>query len=262
MIRFRHLSWIGIPLGLFATLLASGFLSQSSCGQTSPPPGTSDMERAVALLNDARRHFQDVWDYECTVIKRERVNGQLVPDSLMVMKIRERPFSVYLFCLAPDSEKGQEVCYVAGRNNGMMRVHPAGLLGIIGFVSIDPYDPRAFKENRHPITEAGIGNLLEATARYWEIERRGNQTRVRITDDSFQGRPCTRIETIHPDRNAGRFYAYRCVLCLDNASHLPVHAAAYDWPRPGGPPTGDLLEWYGYLDFRCNVGLGDAAFNH
>ena len=268
MTQFRRVSWIGIPLwccgpvGLLAALLAGGILSQSTCGQTASPTGTSDLERACTLLNEARRRFHDVQDYECTVVKRERVNGALLPESLMFMKIRERPFSVYLFGLAPDSEKGQEVCYVTGRNKGMMRVHPAGLLGIIGFVSVDPYDPRAFKENRHPITEAGIGNLLEATARYWEMERRGNQTLARITDDSFQGRPCTRIETIHPDRNAGRFYAYRCVLCLDNVTHLPVHAAAYDWPRPGGPSGGDLLEWYGYLDIRCNVGLGDAAFNH
>lgn len=249
-------------VGLLAVLLAMGTLSEKARGQAASPAGSIGMEQAVALLDEARRHFQAVRDYECTLIKQERVHGELLPESVLVMQVRNRPFSVYLRCLAPCSGRGQEVCYVAGRNQGMMRVHPVGLLGIVGFVSVDPRDPRAFKENRHPITEAGMGNLLEATARYWEMERRSNKTQVRITEDQFNGRLCIRIVTVHPDRNSGSFYAYRCVLCLDKLTHLPIHAEAYDWPHPGGTPAGDLLERYSYLDIRCNVGLEDAAFNH
>jgi Protein of unknown function (DUF1571) len=107
-----------------------------------------------------------------------------------------------------------------------------------------------------------MGNLLEATARYWEIERRLNKTQVQITEDHFNGRLCTRIVTVHPDRNSGSFYAYRCVLCLDKLTHLPIHAEAFDWPQAGGTPGGELLERYSYLDIRCNVGLEDAVFNH
>ncbi len=154
-----------------------------------------------------------------------------------------------------------QVCYVAGRNRGMMRVHPAGLFGIFGFVSVDPHDPRAFERNRHCITDAGIGTLLEGTARYWEMERRLNKTHVRITDDVLYGRPCTRIETSHPDRNAGSFYGYRCVLWLDKETLLPGGSETYDWPR-GHAQDGELLESYRYLGLRCNVGLSDAVFRH
>jgi hypothetical protein len=143
-----------------------------------------------------------------------------------------------------------------------MRVRPAGLLGLLGFVSVDPHDPRAFERNRHSVTEAGVGNLLESTARYWERERRLGKTLVSITDDALGGRACTRIETTHPDRGAGPFYGYRCVLWLDKATHLPAGAETYDWPRPGGPAGGDLLERYRYLDLRCNVGLGEGTFTH
>jgi hypothetical protein len=178
----------------------------------------------------------------------------------MTMKVRNDPLSVYLRCDSPDADKGMEVCYVAGRDRGMMRVHPNGLLGIIGFVSLDPRDPRAFEKNRHCITEAGLGNLLESTARYWDMERHSNKTQVRITDDTLGGRACTRIETIHPDRNAGSYYGYRCVLWLDKATHFPAGAETYDWPRLGSPAGGDLLECYRYFDLRCNLGLGDDSF--
>ncbi len=135
-----------------------------------------------------------------------------------------------------------------------MRVHVTGVLGILGFLSVDPHDPRAFEKNRHCITEAGLGNLLESTARYWDMERRLNKTVVHITDDKLGGRACTRIETIHPDRDGGAFYGYRCVLWLDKATHLPAGAETYDWPRRGGSEGGDLLEWY--------IGLDDEMFAH
>jgi hypothetical protein len=220
------------------------------------------MDQAIALLSEARLHFRNVRDYECRLVKLERVNGALLPEAVMTMKARNQPFSVYFRCESPSEDKGLEVCYVDGRNRGMMRVHPTGMLGILGYFSVDTRDPRAFEKNRHCITEAGLGNLLESTANYWEMERRLNKTLVHITDDAVGGRASTRIETVHPDRSAGSFYGYRCVLWLDKTTHLPVGAETYDWPRTGGPAGGDLLESYRYLDLRCNVGLGDATFSH
>jgi hypothetical protein len=218
------------------------------------------MDQAIALLNEARHQFQNVHDYQCLSVNRERVHGTLLPESVVVMKVRNNPFSVYLRYESPASEKGMEVCYVEGRNGGMMRVHPAHILGILGFWSVDPHDSRAFEKSRHCITEAGLGNLLESTAHYWEIERRLNKTLVVIRDEEVAGRACTRIETIHPDRHAGSFYGYRCVLWLDKATHFPVGAETYDWPRNGDPEGGDLLESYRFLEIRCNVGLSDKTF--
>jgi hypothetical protein len=267
MARQYHSSYPLNParLGLIVLvleLLGQMALVQGARGQSVAASQPQGMDQAIVLLNEARRQFQSVRDYECRLMKRERVNGALLPVCTMTMKVRNQPFSVYLRCESPEEDKGQEVCYVAGRNQGMMRVHPTGLLGIVGFVSIDPRDPRAFARNRHCITEAGLGNLLESTARYWEMERRLNKTQVRITDEELAGRAATRIETVHPDRGAGSFYGYRCVLWLDNATHLPLGAETYDWPRSGGPQGGDLLESYYYLDLRCNTGLDDAAFSH
>jgi hypothetical protein len=219
------------------------------------------MEQAIALLTEARHAFQNVRDYECRLSKRERVNGELLPESIMTMRVRNEPLAIYLRCEAPEADKGLEVCYAEGRNQGKMRVHGVGWRGIVGFVSLDPRDPRALEKSRHCITEAGLGHLLESTARYWDKERRLNKTLLSITDDELDGRSCTRIETVHPKRDPDCYYGYRCLLWLDKATHLPLGAETYDWPS-SGCPEGDLLESYRYSNLRCNLALGDEDFSH
>jgi hypothetical protein len=243
---------------LLAVLLAQFASAQQENEPTSGTNPLQNMDRAIALLNEARQHFRLIRDYECRLFKLENVKGSLLPDSVLIMKVRNEPFSIYLRCEGPSADRGLEVCYVAPHDT--MRVHPTGALSAFGFFTIDLRDSRAFEKNRHSITEAGLGNLLEATARYWDLERRLNKTLVKITDEEIGGHACTRIETIHPDRSAGPFYAYRCVLWLDKATHLPAGAEAYDLPRPGGPEGGGLLEAYRFLDLRCNIGLDDATF--
>lgn len=244
-------------LFLVAAFVGSHGLVSRAAAQAPPPSG---MDQAIALLTEARERFKSVRDYECRLIRRERVNGKVLPENTMFMKARNNPFSVYLRCERPESDKGLEVSYVESRNQGMMRVHLAGMLGMFGFWSVDTHDPRVYEKNRHCVTEAGLGHLLESTARFWEMERRLNKTVVRIADEELAGQPCIRIETIHPDPAAGNFYGYRCVLWLSKVTHLPAGAETYNWPRRGGPAEGDLLESYRYVDLRCNVGLGDECF--
>jgi hypothetical protein len=189
------------------------------------------------------------------------MGGGLPPDNVMEMKVRTQPFSVYLRWLQPRAEAGQEVCYVAGRNDGKMRVRPKGVLGAVGFVSLDPTDPRARQTSRRNITEAGIGNLIERFAKSWEIERRLNQSQVRVADYEYNRRRCTRVEIIHPTNPQGQFVYYRSVLYFDQETHLPIRLECYDWPRQPNDP-GDLVEIYSFANMRINVGLGDEVFNH
>ena len=242
-------------------ILASFVLGNAAYAQ----PGGADqasMDKAIELITKARQRFQSVRDYECKLIKQERVNYTLLPEGTAIMKVRNNPYSIYLRIESPDADRGLEVCYVANKNRGKMRVHPNGLFGIFGFVSLDTRDPRALEKNRHCITEAGLGNLLDSTAKFWAMERRLNKTQVEIADDVINGRACTRIVTVHPDRNAGFFYGYRCVLWLDKETSLPVGAETYDWPRRGGSAAGDLVERYRFVDIRCNIGLNDNVFDH
>jgi len=178
------------------------------------------------------------------------------------MKIRTQPFSVYLRWLKPTELAGQEACYVAGRNDGMMRVHSTGLLGVVGFVSIDPKDPRALEHSRHSITEAGVGNLLDRFGSRWEMERQWNGTKVTVGEYMYNKRRCARVETVHPANPGQRYIFYRSVLYFDKEHHLPIRVENYDWPHAGGDPRGDLAESYSYADLKLNVNLPDVLFNH
>jgi hypothetical protein len=226
-----------------------------------PPQQTSPMDAPLRLIHEAQKAYQNVRDYTCLLIKRERINGRLPPNNVIEMKVRAQPFSVYLRWREPRTEAGQEVCYVAGKNDGKMRVHPKGLLGsFAGWVSLDPNDPRARQTSRRNITEAGIGNMIDRFARAWENERRlPQETRVQVADYEYNRRRCTRVEIVHPN-NDGHFLYYRDVIYFDKETHLPIRLEFYDWPRQANDP-GQLVEIYSFANMRLNVGLTDDVFD-
>jgi hypothetical protein len=228
-----------------------------------PAQPASPLDEPLRLIQEAQKAYQNVRDYTCLLIKRERNNGRLPPDAVMEMKVRTQPFSVYLRWLQPRTEAGQEVCYVAGKNDGKMRVHPKGVLGsVAGFISLDPNDPRARQTSKRNITEAGIGNMIERFARAWEHERRLNLTnQVQVAEYEYNRRRCMRVEITHPDNAHGQFLYYRDIIYFDKETHLPIRLEFYDWPRQSGEP-GQLVEIYSFANMRINVGLGDDVFDH
>ena len=245
-----------------AGLLGLGLLVGATPPATSPAAkAPSSMDEPLRLLAEARKAYAAVDDYTCTLIKRERLDGQSVPtESVIAMAVRARPFSVNLRWQEPRDLVGQEACYVEGKNNGKMRVRPAGALGALGFITLDPNDARARRNSRHAITEAGLGNLLERYAVHWEEERKLNRTTVHVADYEYNKRRCVRVETVHPAKNDGQFSFYRNVVYFDKETHLPVRVECYDWPRYEGD-KGEAVEVYSYVNLRLNVGLGDAQFN-
>ena len=118
---------------------------------------------------------------------------------------------------APSADKGLEVCYVEGRNQGMMRVHPAGCWACWVSGRWIRTIRRAFEKNRHCITEAGLGNLLESTARYWDMERRLNKTH-----GPHHGRLCS---TARPACGSKRF------IPIGSAALSTVIAVCCGWTR-------------------------------
>lgn len=264
--RFRLPVWarrsVGLAIWLGLVLLALGAQNQPPAA---PPNAVASlpMDLPLQLIAEARRSYQEIKDYTCLFIKRERLRGQVQPENVIDMKVRTQPFSVYLRWLKPVPTAGQEVCYVAGRNNGMMRVHSSGILGSVGFVNMDPRDPRALETSRHSVTEAGIGNLIDRYGEAWELERRLNRTQVRIQEYEYNHRRCTRVETVHADSAGQQIPFYRSVVYFDKENHLPIRVENYDWPRQGpADPTGGLVESYSYVNLRFNSGLNDAVFAH
>jgi hypothetical protein len=219
------------------------------------------LDEPLRLIEAARKSYQNVRDYSCLLVSQERIKGKLLPENLIEMKFREKPFSVYMRWAGPKQWAGQEVAYVAGKNKGMMRVHTVGIAGAVGFVSIDPKDKRVTEHSRHIITEAGIGNLIERIRRSWEEERRLNyKIKVEIAEYEYNKRRCIRVQTSHLER-VDKAYCYRSVVYFDKQHKLPIRAEVYDWPRTGGPAGGELLESFSYADLRFNLNLPDSTFD-
>lgn len=219
----------------------------------------SGIARALKLVGDCRKKYEGVSDYTCTFYKRERIGGRLTKTHVMNMKARSRPHSIYLKFEQPVA--GREAIFIEGRNRGRVLAHDVGLGRLIaGTLHLDPGGAQAMEDCRHPITEAGIGRLIETVWNRWSAELTPEESKVAVRDDMMIGdRKCTLIETTHAKRRHHLMF-HRVRLYIDQELGLPVRFEGYDWPKePGAAP--ELAEEYTYTNVRTNVGLGDRDFD-
>jgi len=245
---------------LLAILLTADFRFRHAAAETpdptllnSPTVATLSLEEPLRLIQEARRAYSRVRDYECTLIKRERLaNGTLPPETVMLMQIRTEPHSVRLVWQEPAEVTGQEAVFVTGRNQGKIRARAAGALSLIGFVSLDPRSPRAMGTSQYPMSGAGVGTLIERFGDSWERESRNQTARVKIDLGEFSGRSCIRVEVEHQEPGEGLIFG-RCVVWFDQVTSLPVRVENYDW-------AGELAEVFSFTGMKLNIGFADAVF--
>ena len=214
---------------------------------------------AKQAIADCQRKFAAIDDYSCTFLKRERVGGRLTSLHVMSLKARTKPTSLYLKFQKPN--KGREAIYVEGRNGGRMLAHDVGIGRFLaGTMHLDPRGSMAMENSRHPITEAGIGSLIETVARHWTAELTPEESKVAMQSNMLVGKiPCSMIESIHPSRDK-KFLFHKVRLFIDQEHGLPVRFEAYDWPKDKDAAP-ELVEEYTYLDLRVNTGLKEQDFD-
>jgi hypothetical protein len=215
----------------------------------------------LRFAEGAQRNLQQVADYQCTFVKRERIDGALTEHQHLFLKIRHKPFSVYIYYLGPEAKKGVEAIYVEGKNGGNILAHSTGLKDtLVGTLTLRPDSAMAMEGNRHPITDIGLANLTRKTI---EACHRGLQypdVDVRfIPGAKLNGRQCTCMQSTHPTPR--RDYAFHMTrLYVDDELRLPIRYEAYEWPTKQGeqPP---LAEEYTYLNLKFNNGFADVDFD-
>lgn len=203
---------------------------------------------------------KNVKDYTCTMIKRERIGGEVTDREYMYVKIRHQPFSVYLNFLKPADEQGREVIYVEGRNNGKMTAHEgSGLKARFGAVELNPTSAMAMQGNKYPITQIGVKNLVRRLIEVGTQDMKYGECDVTYRKNAkVNDRVCTIIEVTHPVPRRN-FIFHKALIYVDDQLNLPIRYEAYTWPKTqGGPP--ELDEEYTYLNLKVNVGLTDADF--
>jgi hypothetical protein len=232
--------------------------SSSSASASAPTPPETPIVRARRTIADCQLRYQAVGDYTCTLFKRERIEGRLTPVHIMAVKIRTKPPSIYLKFHQP--ARGREAIYVSGQHGGKLLAHDVGLNKLLaGTLELEPTSGRAMEDCRHPITEAGIGPLLDTLAKRWAIELNPSESVVTFRDDVLiSSRACEMIESTHPQRGP-EFLHHRVRVYIDQEIGLPIRFEAYDWPKAANSEP-DLQEEYTYMNLKLNVGLTEHDF--
>jgi outer membrane lipoprotein-sorting protein len=204
------------------------------------------------LLEEMRQAYAWVDHYTTTFLIQERLEGELRPKQQLVLKFK-KPFRVYLRWLTGKDE-GRQALYPVGVDGNELWVRVPMLVGAIT-VSLDPQSPRAKKGGRHPITDVGIGRLLDLiTDNAYRGLQHGEVTIEDGGPHTTFDRPTHRYTLHFPNDPAKGYYCMTALIDVDREHRLPIYTEIYDW-------DGQLIERYGYLNLRLNPGLTDEDFN-
>ena len=277
MIRIRL-----FVLVLFASVITAAGLGRAVClwGQESPQPGKpaaaapkaaedahpkANPSPMLPLLQDAKQMIanmeKSVHDYSAVLVKRERIGNTLGDFQFTFLKIRHKPFSVFLHFVEPEKVKGEEAIYVEGQNDNKLLGHATGFTGkLLGTLALDPNGFIAMQGQRYPITEIGILNMTRRMAAFAERNLNDYAGTVQVQRGvKINDRDCSRIRIVHPVQVAD-VRSYLVQIHVDIQLHMPIRYELFAWPRkPDAEP--ELLEEYTYLQVKLNNGFTDADFD-
>jgi hypothetical protein len=219
------------------------------------------LKDVINYAEPSRKAMEEVKDYTAVFTKTELVNGRMVKQT-MDMKFRAKPFSVY-FKYRSGQGQGRQAIFVEGKFGNKLVVKEANGIGALaGRLTFDLNDRTVMAENRYPVTNVGIGNLLKTALTVWERESKleAAEVDVQFFPNAKLGElPVEAVQLTHrkPLRDV-KYHMSR--VYFDKETKLPVRAERYAWPRQNGekPP---LVEDYMYTNLKTNVNLTDAHFD-
>ncbi len=214
----------------------------------------------LKILVDVAARIDRVEAYTATLRKRERLRGALGPEQTLAMKVRHRPFAIYLKFLAP--VEGKEIVYAEGHHDNKMIAHATGVSRLlVPRLAVPPDHPIALAEARHPVTEAGLANL---SRRLIDFRRKdlGDPEAVTVLDRTTDadGRSYLRSLHLHPHPAPDRPFA-RVEVLYDPETRFPIQVTNFDWPEPGHQGELPLAERYRYDDLDLDASLSALDFD-
>ena len=115
-----------------------------------PPAAPITTEQLTARMGAA---IEGLKYLRCTVKAQERIEGS-IHQARSIMKISYKPLRIYI-----KNQKGVEVLWVAGQNNGDAWVNPAAFPYVT--LSLDP-NARLMRSNQHhTVLQAGFGTISD-----------------------------------------------------------------------------------------------------
>lgn len=205
----------------------------------------------AATWDEVVESYGRVRDYTALYEKQERaISG----GERQTIRLSFRtPMDVRLEWLNDEGKVDQTAVYRQGHNDGKVVARRSGLLGrLAGIVTLDPHDRLAMEDSRHPITEVGIGHVIDRVS---EGLRRGRLTAGAVREVALDGRPADQFVCDAVSGDAlGVDGARRAIVWVDRELKLPVQVEVV-------AGDGTVLERHRFRNLRINVGLTDATFS-
>ncbi len=244
-----------------------------AAGQRTVAQGPTEFDRMamymnMILLEQGRRRLADVSDYTCTFFKQERLGAELSEGQIMELKMRHKPFSVYMKWL--NGEKGRELLYVDGEQDNKMIVHPGGWKArIVPSIKLEPDSSLAMSESRHPVTMVGLLKLCDeiVARRKNEIEHRCPVRCQFFENETANDRPCYCFVSVYLDRKNSEEYR-KSIQYIDREWLLPICVKNFVWPEAkqsfaneAALDEATLVEHYAYTELQFNQQLANDDFD-
>jgi outer membrane lipoprotein-sorting protein len=225
-------------------VLTAGVLLGSSGGSSASSERSVDWAQVVAS-------YSQVKDYTSTYEKEERAISNGEPQRIRLYF--RKPLDVRLEWLNDSGRVDQIAVYRQGFNDGQLLARRLGAFGgLLGTMRLDPRSSRALADSRHPITDVGIGDIIDRIS----DDLRNQRASLRVTvEDVLDGQPHDRFDFESPESVSlfGVEGARRAAAWIDRTVKLPVQVRLVD-------AAGTVLERHRFKDLRLNVGLTDATF--
>lgn len=231
------------PPCFLLVLLVLGYASAAEASQD-----------VVGLVADMKAAYASIQDYTARFVKRERIKDKLHDVEDIRLKFRE-PGSIYMRWVG-SYVPGREILFVKGRHEDRALIHepkfPSSLITIL----TPPDSPLILQESRYPITDVGLGRLIELLATHIDRAMTRGELATReipAADPSSSAKAERRLELMTPKTATG-YLAHRTVVSIDLGTRLPVAVDLFG-------ANDELLASYMYKDLVVNPGLTDRDFD-
>jgi len=245
---------------------APAAVAQSEEPVTPEEQANRTLIRKIDLLKQGVQFLKSTPDYTALFTKRELVGGELQDEQTISIKVRHAPFSIYLKWL--DYERGREVMYVDGLNDGQMLVHSGGWKARLPAILMSPDSTLAMKEARYPVTKAGLLALAETIIEF-NTRDLSEKTGVctQLEDQTVGDRVCACYVMDYASVDVSPHYRKSLTL-IDKEWGVPLYIKNFGWPQEGTELTGEeldestLIEHYAYSEVQFRSGLTAMDFDH
>jgi len=217
----------------------------------------------IHLLEVALKKIKRYRTYTYGFVRCERIGGSLTEEEHIAVKVRHRPFSIYMKWLEDEdlngSNSGREVLYVDGKNDGKFMVHLGprdNLLIPFRTVSMAPNDKMVRNKSRHPITKAGMLSLTKGLLHQFKLAKKhGDLKKGNVVvsedknlwfledEDGKQPIPYAIKIVRQLPKRGDIYYCKKLIMHLDPVTFFPVRIKTYDWDD-------SVLEIYTYKNVK------------